>query len=153
MKNRFLTVLVSGLSLTGSTQINGVSDYVREVPSLEMELGKGLILIDTTDGKNLDTYFFTEESTLSGIQNVMNEAKRILKLNNLTFSEPEYDGSELSAKVNYSFVDQMFNQIENEGEVIVLQYYIPDFRLDSNIIWALQFYVDVNETSVYIFQL
>lgn len=153
MKNRFSTVLVSGLSLTGSTQINGVSDYVREVPSLEMELGKGLILIDTTDGKNLDTYFFTEESTLSGIQNVMNEAKRILKLNNLTFSEPEYDGSELSAKVNYSFVDQMFNQIENEGEVIVLQYYIPDFRLDSNIIWALQFYVDVNETSVYIFQL
>jgi hypothetical protein len=153
MKNRFLTVLVSGLSLTGSTQINGVSDYVREVPSLEMELGKGLILIDTTDGKNLDTYFFTEESTLSGIQNVMNEAKRILKLNNLTFSEPEYDGSELSAKVNYSFVDQMFNQIENEGEVIVLQYYIPDFRLDSNIIWALQFYVDVNETAVYIFQL
>jgi len=153
MKNRFLTVLVSGLSLTGSTQINGVSDYVREVPSLEMELGKGLIVIDTTDGKNLDTYFFTEESTLSGIQNVMNEAKRILKLNNLTFSEPEYDGSELSAKVNYSFVDQMFNQIENEGEVIVLQYYIPDFRLDSNIIWALQFYVDVNETAVYIFQL
>jgi hypothetical protein len=120
---------------------------------LEQEYYKGLIKIDTTDHKNLDEYLFIGEPTLSGIQNVMNEAKRILKLNNLTFSEPEYDGSELSAKVNYSFVDQMFNQIENEGEVIVLQYYIPDFRLDSNIIWALQFYVDVNETAVYIFQL
>jgi hypothetical protein len=153
MKKIMLTVFVVGIVITGSTQIIGVSDYVREVPSLEEELGKGLIAIDTVDSKNLDTYWYLEKPTLSGIQSVMNEAKRILGLNYLTFSEPEEDDSELSEKVNYSFVDQIFNQIENGGEVVILYYYIPDYRPKSDLIWCLQFYVSETAASVYIFQL
>lgn len=153
MKKIVLTVLVSGLSLTGSTQIIGVSDYVGEVPGLEEEFGKGLIVLDTVENRNIDEYWFSEEPTLSGIQSVMNEAKRILDLNYLTFSEPEEDGSELSEKVNYSYADQIFNQIENEGEVVILYYYIPDYRPKSNLIWCLQFYVSETFASVYIFQL
>lgn len=153
MKKIFLTVLVSGLSLTGSTQIIGVSEFVREVPGLEEELGKGLIVIDTADNKNLDTYWYQEKPTLSGIQSVMNEAKRILELNYLTFSEPESDDSQLSEKVNYSFSNQIFNQIENGGEVVILYYYIPDYRPKSDLIWGLQFYVSETAASVYIFQL
>lgn len=153
MKKRFLTVLVSGFSLTGSTQIIGVSDYVREVPGLEVTFGKGLVVLDTVENRNVDEYWFSEETTLSGIQSVMNEAKRILELNYLTFSEPEEDGSELSEKVNYSYTDQIFNQIENGDEVIILYYFIPDYRPKSNAIWGLQFYVSETEASVYVFQL
>lgn len=153
MKKIVLTVLVSGLSLTGSTQIIGVSDYVREVPGLEMTFGKGIIELDTLENRNVDEYWFSEEPTLSGIQSVMNEAKRILELNYLTFSEPEEDDSELSEKVNYSFADQIFNQIGNGGEVVILYYFLPDYRPNSEVIWGLQFYVDETTASVYIFQL
>jgi hypothetical protein len=96
---------------------------------------------------------FIGEPTISGIQTLIKEAERILELNYLTFSEPQEDLSELSEKINYSFADQIFNQIENVGEVVVLIYYIPDYRLNSELIWVMQFYADQNETSVYIFQL
>ena len=153
MKTLINSVLITFAPFLGWTQINGIADYVREVPSLEQEYYKGLIKIDTTDNKNLDEYLFIGEPTISGIQTLIKEAERILELNYLTFSEPQEDLSELSEKINYSFADQIFNQIENVGEVVVLIYYIPDYRLNSELIWVLQFYADQNETSVYIFQL
>lgn len=153
MKTLINSVLIAFAPFLGWTQINGIADYVREVPSLEQEYYKGLIKIDTTENKNLDEYWFIGEPTISGIQTVIKEAQRILELNYLTFSEPQDDVSELSEKINYSFADQIFNQIENVGEVVILIYYIPDYRLNSDLIWVLQFYADQNETSVYIFQL
>ena len=153
MKTLINSVLIAFAPFLGWTQINGIADYVREVPSLEQEYYKGLIKIDTTENKNLDEYWFIGEPTISGIQTVIKEAQRILELNYLTFSEPQDDVSELSEKINYSFADQIFNLIENVGEVVILIYYIPDYRLNSDLIWVLQFYADQNETSVYIFQL
>ena len=101
MKTIINSVLIAFVPFLGLTQINGISDYVREVPSLEQEYYKGLIKIDTTDHKNLDEYLFNGEPTISGIQTLIKEAERILELNYLTFSEPQEDLSELSEKINY----------------------------------------------------